>query len=89
MKTYNVKYLKEYDVYIDDEIKHFKEHGETEIKAKNKEDAIDRFYESLDKRADVLLCQMNVTVVVEEVQNIISWQDDTKQKILKDFLKKC
>lgn len=93
MGKYNIYYHKEYDVCINDKLQHFKESGKTEIEADSTEEAKDTFYEMFDKRADVLCCQMNMAVVIDDVVEQAEaeqgWSDETKQNILKDFLKKC
>lgn len=44
MKKYNVYYRKEYDVYVDDKIKHFNETGNVVVEAESEEEARDVFF---------------------------------------------
>lgn len=92
MDTYNIYYRKEYDVYIGEKKQYFNETGKIAVQAKNKTEAKEQFYGMFDKRADVLCCQMDVSVTIEDIveqkENAPFFSETTKQNILKDFMKK-
>lgn len=90
MKKFKIYYTDEYYIKGEDGIKHRVERATQTVYASDAEEAEKIFQQNMCK-VFALFMVIGHNITVKDVQEIYEpyFNDETKQKILKDFMKKC